>query len=30
MIFLDANFLLAFFIETEDQHEIANNIYEKI
>jgi len=30
MIFLDANFLMAFFIETEDQHEIANNIYEKI
>ena len=30
MIFLDANFLMAFFIETEDQHEIANSIYEKI
>jgi len=30
MIFLDANFLMAFFIETEKHHETANNIYEKI
>jgi len=30
MIFLDANFLIAFFVETEDQHEIATKIYEKI
>ena len=30
MIFLDANFLMAFFIETENQHEIASKIYEKI
>lgn len=30
MIFLDANFLMAYFIETEDQHEIATKIYEKI
>lgn len=30
MIFLDANFLMALFIETEEEHEIANKIYEKI
>jgi len=30
MIFLDANFLMAFFIEAENQHEIASKIYEKI
>jgi len=30
MIFLDANFLMAFFIETEEKHEIATNLYEKI
>jgi len=30
MIFLDANFLLAFFIETEKGHKTATKIYEKI
>jgi predicted nucleic acid-binding protein len=30
MIFLDANFLMALFIETEDQHDIALNIWDKI
>jgi len=30
MIFLDANFLMSLFIETEEEHEIANKIYEKI
>jgi len=30
MIFLDANFLMAFFIENEDHHEIAIKIFEKI
>lgn len=30
MIFLDASFLLAYFIETETEHKIATKIYEKI
>jgi predicted nucleic acid-binding protein len=30
MIFLDANFLLAYFIKTEKEHKIAIKIYEKI
>ncbi|MDR0900997.1 MAG: type II toxin-antitoxin system VapC family toxin [Methanobrevibacter sp.] len=30
MIFLDANFLMAYFIETEDQHNIALDIWDKI
>jgi len=30
MIFLDADFLMSFFIDTEDNHEKATQIYEKI
>ncbi|MGL6299220.1 MAG: type II toxin-antitoxin system VapC family toxin [Methanobacteriaceae archaeon] len=30
MIFLDANFLMDFFIESEEKHKIATTIYEKI
>jgi len=30
MIFLDANFLLAYFIETEKEHKKATKIYEEI
>jgi predicted nucleic acid-binding protein len=30
LIFLDANFLMALFIETEDQHNIALDIWNKI
>lgn len=30
MIFLDANFLISLFIQTEEEHNQATNIYEKI
>ena len=30
MIFLDANFLMAYFIESEEKHVTATKIYEKI
>ena len=30
MIFLDADFLISFFIDSEDNHEKATQIYEKI
>ena len=30
MIFLDANFLMSLFIRTEEHHDIATKIYEKI